>query len=147
MVPNPYLQNVKEYNSNAWPEENFGSRYGNTFAIGSTLSFLHTGTSTVWYHSFGTLQALKLTYDTSTWLICHNYFVLFINTVFRIEKFRPQSFEEIVGNEDTVARLAVFAKSGNVPNIIIAVSIWYQISLLSSIHTNFVLNFEYLLLF
>lgn len=37
-----------------------------------------------------------------------------------IEKYRPQTFEEIVGNEDTVARLSVFAKNGNVPNIIIA---------------------------
>jgi len=31
--------------------------------------------------------------------------------------------EDIVGNESTVQRLAVFAKSGNVPNIVIAVSI------------------------
>lgn len=41
---------------------------------------------------------------------------------FRIEKFRPTTFQEIVGNEETVARLEVFAKQGNVPNIIIAVS-------------------------
>ncbi|KAI8440748.1 hypothetical protein MSG28_009087 [Choristoneura fumiferana] len=37
-----------------------------------------------------------------------------------IEKYRPQVFSDIVGNEDTVARLAVFARSGNAPNIIIA---------------------------
>merc|ERR1712241_1530349 len=37
-----------------------------------------------------------------------------------IEKYRPKTFEEIVGNEETVSRLAVFAKDGNVPNIIIA---------------------------
>ena len=30
--------------------------------------------------------------------------------------------EEVVGNQNTVQRLAVFAKSGNVPNIVIAVS-------------------------
>ncbi|XP_034942076.1 replication factor C subunit 2 [Chelonus insularis] len=37
-----------------------------------------------------------------------------------IEKYRPQVFSDIIGNEDTVARLAVFAKHGNAPNIIIA---------------------------
>ncbi|XP_058800547.1 replication factor C subunit 2 [Phymastichus coffea] len=37
-----------------------------------------------------------------------------------IEKYRPQTFSDIVGNEDTVQRLSVFAKHGNCPNIIIA---------------------------
>ncbi|KAF2904565.1 hypothetical protein ILUMI_01612 [Ignelater luminosus] len=37
-----------------------------------------------------------------------------------IEKYRPQTFEEIVGNEDTVKRLSIFAHQGNVPHIIIA---------------------------
>jgi len=37
-----------------------------------------------------------------------------------IEKYRPSSFHEIVGNQETVSRLSVFARDGNVPNIIIA---------------------------
>ncbi|TGZ58044.1 Replication factor C subunit 2 [Temnothorax longispinosus] len=37
-----------------------------------------------------------------------------------IEKYRPQVFSDIVGNEDTVSRLGVFAQHGNTPNIIIA---------------------------
>jgi len=37
-----------------------------------------------------------------------------------IEKYRPQTFQDIVGNEDTITRLSVFSKQGNVPNIIIA---------------------------
>merc|ERR1712024_227343 len=37
-----------------------------------------------------------------------------------IEKYRPSTFHEIVGNQETVSRLSVFAKDGNVPNIIIA---------------------------
>ncbi|XP_076161382.1 replication factor C subunit RfC4 [Ptiloglossa arizonensis] len=37
-----------------------------------------------------------------------------------IEKYRPQVFSDIVGNDDTVSRLSVFAQHGNCPNIIIA---------------------------
>lgn len=37
-----------------------------------------------------------------------------------IEKYRPQVFSDIVGNDDTVKRLSIFATQGNVPNIIIA---------------------------
>ncbi|XP_063699210.1 replication factor C subunit 2 [Culicoides brevitarsis] len=37
-----------------------------------------------------------------------------------VEKYRPTTFDEIVGNVETVQRLSVFAKQGNAPNIIIA---------------------------
>lgn len=37
-----------------------------------------------------------------------------------IEKYRPQKFTDIVGNEETIERLEVISKTGNMPNIIIA---------------------------
>lgn len=45
----------------------------------------------------------------------------FIIPFCRIEKYRPQRFDEIVGNEETVSRLSVFATNGNAPNIVISV--------------------------
>lgn len=37
-----------------------------------------------------------------------------------VEKYRPQTLDEVVGNEHTIARLRVIAEEGNLPNIIIS---------------------------
>ncbi|KJE95487.1 DNA replication factor C subunit Rfc4 [Capsaspora owczarzaki ATCC 30864] len=37
-----------------------------------------------------------------------------------VEKYRPILLKDVVGNEDTVARLQIIAEEGNMPNIIIA---------------------------
>jgi len=37
-----------------------------------------------------------------------------------IEKYRPQTFDDIVGNEDTIARLSIFSRTGNMPNLILS---------------------------
>ena len=38
-----------------------------------------------------------------------------------IEKYRPLILDDIVGNEETVSRLKIIAKQGNMPNLIITV--------------------------
>lgn len=39
----------------------------------------------------------------------------------RVEKYRPQSLDDVVGNVETIERLKVIAKDGNCPHIIISV--------------------------
>lgn len=41
----------------------------------------------------------------------------------RVEKYRPVFLKDIVGNEDTIARLRVIARDGNLPNLILAVCV------------------------
>jgi replication factor C subunit 2/4 len=40
----------------------------------------------------------------------------------RVEKYRPILLDDVVGNSETVERLKVIAEDGNVPHIIISVS-------------------------
>ena len=37
-----------------------------------------------------------------------------------IERYRPQTLEEVVGNEETVVRLSAIAQDGNMPNLILS---------------------------
>ena len=39
----------------------------------------------------------------------------------RVEKYRPATLDEVVGNAETIDRLKVIAKNGNCPHIIISV--------------------------
>ena len=39
----------------------------------------------------------------------------------RIEKYRPKVLDDVVGNDDTIERLKIIAKKGNMPNMIISV--------------------------
>jgi replication factor C subunit 2/4 len=40
-----------------------------------------------------------------------------------VEKYRPILLDDVVGNSETVERLKVIAEDGNVPHIIISVSL------------------------
>jgi hypothetical protein len=44
----------------------------------------------------------------------------------RVEKYRPVELDHIVGNEETVSRLKVIAQDGNMPHMIISVSLCAQ---------------------
>jgi replication factor C subunit 2/4 len=40
-----------------------------------------------------------------------------------VEKYRPVTLKDVVGNEEAVDRLKIIAREGNLPNIILAVSL------------------------
>ena len=42
---------------------------------------------------------------------------------YRVEKYRPQKLSDVVGNEDAICRLRAIAKDGNMPHMILTVSL------------------------
>lgn len=40
-----------------------------------------------------------------------------------MEKYRPMDLDDIVGNTETIERLKVIARDGNMPHIIISVAV------------------------
>jgi replication factor C subunit 2/4 len=58
--------------------------------------------------------------DNEPW---YDFVILLFSICFcvRLEKYRPTVLSDIIGNEETIRRLSVFAVNGNVPNIIISV--------------------------
>jgi len=56
-------------------------------------------------------------YNLKTFYLLYNFFF----KLKRVEKHRPILIKDITGNEETVSRLQVIAKDGNMPNLIIAV--------------------------
>lgn len=41
-----------------------------------------------------------------------------------LEKYRPKLLKDIVGNEETVQRLQIIAREGNMPNLILSVMVY-----------------------
>lgn len=44
--------------------------------------------------------------------------------MFRLEKYRPKVLDDVVGNTDTIKRFKYFAQVGNIPHMILAVSLF-----------------------
>ena len=44
----------------------------------------------------------------------------FISYSARVEKYRPKFLDDIVGNQETIERLKIIAKDGNMPHVIIS---------------------------
>jgi hypothetical protein len=42
-----------------------------------------------------------------------------------IEKYRPKELSDVVGNEEAIGRLRVIASEGNMPNLILSVTLQF----------------------
>jgi replication factor C subunit 2/4 len=43
-----------------------------------------------------------------------------LSNIFRVEKYRPVYLDDVVGNTETIERLKIIAKDGNMPHMIIS---------------------------
>ena len=69
------------------------------------------------------VQAAQAKYAHASPVRTHiNSFIQSPAAACQVEKYRPTLIKDIVGNEEAVARLAVIAEEGNLPNVILAVS-------------------------
>lgn len=41
-------------------------------------------------------------------------------TIYRVEKYRPVFLDDVVGNTETIERLKIIAREGNMPHVIIS---------------------------
>ena len=46
--------------------------------------------------------------------------LFYSNTLRRVEKYRPVFLDDVVGNTETIERLKIIAKDGNMPHVIIS---------------------------
>lgn len=55
------------------------------------------------------------------WYVSSDRILLLL--MYRVEKYRPSNLDDIVGNQETVDRLKIIARDGNMPHLIISVVI------------------------
>lgn len=54
------------------------------------------------------------------WCVTHQAHCELLLTDHRVEKYRPVFLDDIVGNTETIERLKIIAKDGNMPHVIIS---------------------------
>ena len=64
-------------------------------------------------------------YELPWYVFLRLWFSVFLSAS-RVEKYRPQVLDDIVGNQETIDRLKVIAKDGNCPHVVISVRVHPQ---------------------
>ena len=49
-----------------------------------------------------------------------------------LEKYRPRTFTDVVGNEETILRFQAIVNQGHLPNIILTVRLYFIIAISSN---------------